>query len=243
MRSVRPVIRRGKDLAVTPDDPAHGWVVCRNVDLDGVARDDADHATLAHLARSAGGHFVTCLQLHAERRVRERFNHDALCSEVVVLACDVSLLSIRPSSTAHEGYTADRQHAAAYRSTPRSGTSEGDRPRTTDHGPAIPPSSFQGGRQRSAATMQGDGAGSRLRVAQHPPDSLRSSVLPPREDERRKRHPFGPWSVVCGLRSEVCGLPQKGSDDLRVIPTGTATSTRYLRLGGRPARLIVLRTG
>lgn len=144
-----PARRRPSALAVSPDDPAHGWVVCRNVDLDRVAGDDADHATLAHLARSAGGHLVACLQLHAKRRVRERFNHDALCSEVVVLACDVSLLSIRPSSTAHEGYTADRQHAAAYRFKVGSGTSEDHGPRTTDHGPGTDPSPFSGDRSRA----------------------------------------------------------------------------------------------
>jgi hypothetical protein len=167
---------------------------------------------------------VACLQLHAERRVRERFNHDALCSEVVVLACDVSLLSIRPSSTAHEGYTADRQHAAAYRSTPRSGTSA-------------------------------EGSARNRRLV--------GSVLPEREDGRACE-PGGCWTIrslgsassPCIVAALLCrplergtetmlvrGPSAKGSNDLRVIPTGTATSTRYLRLGGRPARLIVLRTG
>ncbi len=90
-------------LAVSPDDAAHRGVVSGHVDLDGIPGDDADHATLAHLAGRTGSDLMSRFEFHPKRGIWERFGHNALCPEVVVLACDECLLSIRPRCMAHNG--------------------------------------------------------------------------------------------------------------------------------------------
>lgn len=92
------VASNGADLAVAPDDAAHRWVVGGYIDLNCVAGDDADHPSLAHLSRCAGGHLVTGLELHAEGRIRKRLYNDAFGPEIVVLASDVYLQSCGDAS-------------------------------------------------------------------------------------------------------------------------------------------------
>jgi len=82
-------------LAITPDDATHRGVVGGYIDLDGITGDDADHSTLAHLAGRTGSDLMSRLELHSKRGIRERFGHNALRPEIVVLACDECLLSIR----------------------------------------------------------------------------------------------------------------------------------------------------
>ena len=83
-------------LSGAPDDSAHGGVIRRNIDLDGVARDDSDHSAFAHLAGRTGCYLVTGFQLHAERCIGECFNNNTLRPEVVVLTCDENLQSTGP---------------------------------------------------------------------------------------------------------------------------------------------------
>src|SRR5215470_7331913 len=64
-------------LLVAIHDPAAGKVVRRHLDRDLVARQDLDEVH-PHLARDVGEQPVAVLELHAERRVRERLDHGAL---------------------------------------------------------------------------------------------------------------------------------------------------------------------
>lgn len=84
-------------LPVAPDDSAHCRVVRRDIHFNRVTRNYANHPALAHLARCAGGHLVTGLQLHAECGVGQRLNDNALRPEIVVFACDESLQSVGPT--------------------------------------------------------------------------------------------------------------------------------------------------
>src|SRR5262252_2972727 len=73
-----------KILLIAIHDPAATQVVRRHLDRHLVARQDLDEVH-PHLARDVGEQPVTVLQLHAERRVRERFDHGALDLDALFL--------------------------------------------------------------------------------------------------------------------------------------------------------------
>src|SRR3989337_1101793 len=65
-------------------DAAAGEVVWRELDLDSIAREDAD-VVLPHLSGDLGEHVVPRVELHPEHRARESFYHLALHLDLVFL--------------------------------------------------------------------------------------------------------------------------------------------------------------
>src|SRR3989337_2057709 len=76
----------GLPLLQSKGDPAAREVVRRELDLDAVAREDAD-VVLAHLPGDRGEDAVTRGQLHPEHRARERLDHLAFDLDLLFLDC------------------------------------------------------------------------------------------------------------------------------------------------------------
>src|SRR4029453_769856 len=73
-------------LPLAIDDPALGQIVGRKLDVDLVARNDADEV-LTHLARDMGHHFAAGVELHAETRIGEGLCDRAANDERFFFGC------------------------------------------------------------------------------------------------------------------------------------------------------------
>src|SRR3954447_2353741 len=79
-----PAIGAQLDLLVAVGDPPALEVVRRDLDLDTVAREDADPVH-SHLSGAVGQHFVPVLELHFEHSIREGFLDNTLQHDRIFL--------------------------------------------------------------------------------------------------------------------------------------------------------------
>src|ERR687897_1779733 len=70
--------------AIAEGDPAAGEVIGRELDLDAVARSDAD-VVLAHLPGDRGQYGMSAVELHPEHRARERLDDFAFDLDLLFL--------------------------------------------------------------------------------------------------------------------------------------------------------------
>ena len=108
--------------AITPDDPASGWIVRRHLEIHSVPRQDPDITAAPHLARCPRQDFVSAVNLHSEHRGGESLAYDSLDSDDILFFGHWQLrLHARNGSvsTDPDSRRARRQHSAGRDLTPK----------------------------------------------------------------------------------------------------------------------------